>query len=39
MVIHDPFIIYGILLEFLLTMANKSQVLCPCGLVSDQKDT
>ena len=37
MVIHDPVIIYGILLELLLTMVNKPQVLRSCGSVSDQK--
>lgn len=39
MVIHDPGIIYDILLELLLTMTNKPQVLRSCGLVNDRKDT
>ncbi|WP_318635894.1 ATP-binding protein, partial [Limosilactobacillus reuteri] len=38
-VIHVPVFIYGILFGLFLTMVNKPQVLRPCGLVSDQKDT
>lgn len=38
-VIHDPVFIYDILFGLLLTMVNKPQVLRPCGLVNDQKDT